>query len=61
MDDNTTKRDNMSKLTKAGIATIAATARELGTQDPEVLRQALVPKMSREHWATLLASAGVLS
>ncbi len=51
----------MSHLTAAGIATIQDAATKLGTQDPEAIRLELCPKMSREHWATLLASAGVLS
>ena len=50
----------MNRLTAAGIATIRDTATKLGTQDPEAIRKTLCPRMSREHWATLLASAGVL-
>lgn len=50
----------MNHLTAAGIATIRETATKLGTQDPEAIRRALCPRMSPEHWATLLAGAGVL-
>jgi len=50
----------MSHLTKTAIAAIRDTATKLGTQDPEAIRRALCPRMSREHWATLLANAGVL-
>ena len=51
----------MSHLTAAGIAAIRDAATKMGSQDPEAIRKALCPKMSCEHWATLLASAGVLS
>jgi hypothetical protein len=44
----------MNRLTKDGLASISKIALELGTQDPERIRQVLCPAMSRAQWYDLL-------
>jgi hypothetical protein len=60
MNNATATESIVNHLTAAAIATIRETATRLGTQDPEEIREKLCPAMSPEHWATLLAGAGVL-
>jgi hypothetical protein len=56
---NTTKGDTMNKLEAAGIAKIREAATKLGTQDVNLVKQTLCPRMSQGHWNRLLRSAGI--